>query len=138
LLGPVAGDFTFEVIMSPERLPQSHLVDYGLVYRAQDPDSYYVLLVGADGYYAVAKEKAGQTIYLSPWQQFPHIRRGVASNRLLVSCAGAACSFRVNDEYVVTVEDDQWLSGELGVAARSPDGEAVLTLLRTSLWLSEE
>ena len=138
LLGPVARDFTFEAIMSPERLPESRLVDYGLIYRAQDPGNYYVLLVGADGYYAVAKEEAGQTTYLSPWQQFPHIRRGLASNRLLVSCAGVACSFRVNDEYVVTVEDDQWLSGKPGVAARSPDGEAAVTLLRASLWLSEE
>lgn len=138
LLGQAAGDFAFEVIIRPERLPESRLVDYGLIYRAQDPGNHYAFLVGADGYYAVARVEAGRMTFLSPWQQFPHIKRGPQSNRLLVSCVGTACSFRVNDEYVVTVEDDWWLSGEQGVAARSPEGEAVFTLLKARLWLTEE
>jgi len=137
LLGPDATDFAFQAIIQPETLPETRLVDYGLIYRAQDVGNYYAFLIGADGYYAVVKVETSGRTFLVPWQQFPHIRRSTGSNRLLVSCAGPACSFRVNDEYVVAVEDDQWLQGKLGVTARSPEGEAAFTLQRASLWFDE-
>ena len=137
LLGPKAGDFAFEMLLLPTTVPESRLLDYGLVYRAQDQDNHYAFLVGADGYYAVVKVEDGREAFLVDWQQFPHIRRGTERNRILVTCAGDACSFRINDEYAVTVEDDRWESGRLGIEARSPEDRAVIALQRADLWLRE-
>lgn len=131
-------DFAFEGLIQPTKLPKSALVDYGLIYRAQDIDNHYAFLIGADGYYAVMKVEGGRRTALVPWQQFPHIRQGLERNRLLVSCAGPVCTFRINDEYAVTVEDDRWVSGNLGIGAESPEGEAAFTFLWAQLWLRDD
>ena len=56
---------------------------------------------------------------LVTWQQFPHIRRGRAANRLRVECRGANCDFYINDEYATSVEDDKWIEGDFGLWVHS-------------------
>jgi hypothetical protein len=128
-------DFTYEVIASPLVDSDPGLDGYGLVYRAQDPDHCYVFAVGPDGYYAVLRRDGEDLIPLVPWQQFPHIRRGGQPNRLLVTCVGASCAFRINDEYATTVEDDRWLSGDVGLWASSFEGEAAAQVHVARLWV---
>lgn len=138
LLVPGAGDFAYEVVLRPDVAGETALVEYGLIYRAQDLANHYAFLVGVDGYYTVQKVEAGRRTPLVPWQQFPHIRRGLDRNRLLVACDGPVCSFRINDEAVVTVDDDQWLSGELGIAAQSSERHAGVTMLEARAWFRDE
>ncbi len=132
LLAHPAGDFTFEVMARPLAGPD--LCTYGLVYRAQDAAHYYLFAVGTDGYYAVLKQEGEDVTPLVTWQQFPHVERGQSSNRLLVTCTGPSCTFRINDEYAVTVEDDRWLSGDVGFWAQSIEEEAVLQFRSARLW----
>jgi len=128
-------DFTFEVIALPLADPGFGLHSYGLVYRAQDARHCYAFAVGTDGYYTVVRRDGKNVVPLIPWQQFPHIRRGQQSNRLLVTCEGSSCTFRINDEYATTVHDEMWLSGDVGYWAQSSaeDG-AELQLLSARLW----
>lgn len=136
LLDQSVNDFSLEVTALPVAPSGSALSDYGLIYRAQDLSRYYAFLVGADGYYTVVRIDGRTATPLVPWQQFPHIRRGGQLNRLLVTCAGSVCDFRVNDEYAATVEDDEWLSGEVGIFARAVSERSVFRFVRVRLWLA--
>lgn len=131
-----SSDFAYEVIARPLAAPPSSLYGYGLIYRAQDAEHYYAFAVGSDGYYAVIRRDGEDVIPLVAWQQFPHIRRGPQANRLLVTCVASSCSFRINDEYATTVEDDRWLSGDVGLWARSFDGEVAAQYATIRLWVS--
>ncbi len=127
-------DFTLGVTARPLPGRDSGLDGYGLVYRAQDADHYYAFAVGPDGYYAVLKRDGGDVIPIVPWQQFPHVRRGPQPNRFLITCVGASCAFRINDEYATTVEDDRWLSGDVGLWVSSFGGEAAAEYSVARLW----
>ncbi|HEY68725.1 MAG TPA: hypothetical protein G4N97_10715 [Thermoflexia bacterium] len=111
-----SGDFALEVEAVPLAGPDFN--GYGLVYRAQDPAHYYAFAVGSDGYYAVLRVAEDEETPLVDWQQFPHIHRGRQANRLRVACVGSTCHFYVNDEYAATVEDDTWLTGNVGLWVR--------------------
>lgn len=134
MLNRQASDFMFEVIALPLVGPDSGFYEYGLVYRVQDAAHYYALAVGADGYYTVLRQDGEEMTPLVTWQQFPHIRRGEQSNRLLVTCAGPSCTFRINDEYATTVEDDRWLSGDIGLWGQTFEQGAVLQFRSARLW----
>jgi hypothetical protein len=134
LLGRSYGDFTLEVEAVP--LSTSGLDGYGLVYRAQDNAHYYAFAIGSDGYYAVLREIGSEETALVEWQQFPHIHRGLRTNRLRVACASASCDFFINDEHAATVEDDTWLVGSAGLWARSLDDSAVTVRFeRACVWV---
>jgi hypothetical protein len=137
LLDHPAGGFTLEVLARPVSAPEPGFYGYGVVYRAQDSSRYYAFAVGGDGYYAVLRVDEGGENALVPWQQFPHIRRGEQVNRLRVSCAGASCDFAINDEYAATVEDDTWLSGDVGLWTRAFDADVAVRFLEARLWRSD-
>jgi len=134
LLNHPDSDFTFEVIARPLVGPSSGFYDYGLIYRAQDATRYYVFAVGADGYYTVMRVDGEDVTPLVAWQQFPHVRRGGRANRLRLTCAGSTCTFTVNDEYAAKVEDDTWLSGDVGLWVRGFDGGAVVEFHSARVW----
>jgi hypothetical protein len=137
LLGQSASDFTFEVMARPLAGPESGFYGYGLVYRAQDPTHYYAFAVGGDGYYAILHIDGSAEAPLVTWQQFPHIQRGQGQNRLRVTCAGPSCDFTINDEYAATVEDDTWLTGDVGLWARGFDEKVAVQFRGARLWTSD-
>ncbi len=137
LLDRPAGDFTFEILAQPIAGPESGFYGYGLAYRAQDTRRYYAFAVGGDGYYAVLRVDGDEEIPLVPWQQFPHVRRGRQPNRLRATCAGAVCEFAINDEYAATVEDETWLSGDVGLWARGFDEGVAFRFAAARLWRSD-
>ncbi len=129
-------DFTLEVLAQPVAAPESGFYGYGLVYRAQDRSRYYAFAVGGDGYYAVLRMEGDEEKPVIPWQQFPHIRRGLRENRLRVACAAAECDFAINDEHVATVEDETWLSGDVGLVVIGFDDPVTVEFSSARLWLS--
>jgi hypothetical protein len=137
LLRQTGGDFTFEVIARPLAGPKSGFYGYGLVYRAQDPTHYYAFVVGGDGYYAILRVDGSEESSLVAWQQFPHIQRGREQNRLRVTCARASCDFTINDEFATSVEDDAWLTGDVGLWARGFDEAVTVEFPSARLWTSD-
>jgi hypothetical protein len=133
LLGHPVSDFTLEVEAAPLSGPDFN--GYGMVYRAQDADSYYAFAVGGDGYYAILQMAGDEERALVDWRQFPHVRRGRQANRLRVACAGETCDFYINDEYAATVEDDAWLAGDVGLWMRAfADGDVAVRFAGTRMW----
>ncbi len=138
LLNHVDGDVGLEIEALPIAGPASGFNGYGLVFQAQDAESYHVLAVGGDGYYAVLRFEEGNETPLVPWQQFPHVRRGWQANRLRIACANARCDCYINDEYAVTIELDKEkdpVTGEMGLWVRSFEGEGVTArFLSLRIW----
>ncbi|HHH40986.1 MAG TPA: hypothetical protein ENK56_03155 [Chloroflexi bacterium] len=136
LLDQPVGPFTLEAVAAP--IEGSDFSGYGLVFRARSPEQYAVFGVGPDGYLAVLRVEGGIETPLLDWQQFPHIRRGRAANRLRVSCAGGVCHFWVNDEYVAAVPDELGPSGDVGLWVRRLEGEEVrVRFEQVALWRGE-
>jgi hypothetical protein len=130
-----------DFILEGQALPLSgpDLNGYGLIYRAQDAAHYTAFVVGSDGYYAILRVMGNEESALVDWQQFPHIRRGRQTNRLRVACVGPTCRFYVNDEYATAVQDDTWLTGDVGLWVRGFGHEAVtVRFLNVRAWAEGE
>jgi hypothetical protein len=105
---------------------------YGVLCRYQDENNFYIFLISGDGYYAIGKYQTGeqQITYLTPNQEYVFsdlINQGVATNLLRVSCLGNELSLAVNGLPLVTVTDNSFNSGDvgLGVSTLEP-GTAVV------------
>jgi len=105
---------------------------YGVLCRYQDENNFYIFLISGDGYYAIGKYQTGeqQITYLTPNQEYIFsdlINQGVATNLLRVSCIGNELSLAVNGLPLVTVTDDSFSGGDvgLGVSTLEP-GTAVV------------
>lgn len=131
------GDFTWEATARPVSSPESGFYGYGLAYRAQSPSRYYVFAIGGDGYYAVLRVDGDEETPLIHWQQFPHVQRGPRPNRLRATCAGPTCDFSINDEYAATVEDETWLSGEVGFWTSAENDPVAVQFRDARLWMSD-
>jgi hypothetical protein len=109
----------FELELEVRSLIASEDVGYGVLFRWQNQSNYYLFGIGGDGYYTVAVVRHGELTPIRSWQQWPHVRRGVAVNRLRVRCQGQSCRFYINDEFTAEVMDEALLAGNLGFWARS-------------------
>ncbi len=105
---------------------------YGVLCRYQDENNFYIFLISGDGYYAIGKYQTGeqQITYLTPNQEYVFsdlINQGVATNLLRVSCIGNELSLSVNGLPLITVQDDSFSGGDvgLGVSTLEP-GTAVV------------
>jgi hypothetical protein len=143
LLGRSCADLTLEIEMTPLPGPnpseETYAVprEYGLVYRAQDNDHYYAFVIGSDGYYAIL-QVAEEIVTLVDWQQYPHIHRGLQTNRLRVACTGATCDCFINDEYATTIEDSSWLEGDVGLWVRGCDGGSTTVKFHSArVWVEQ-
>ncbi len=128
-----AGSFTMEAVGTLTE--GSDFSGFGLAFRIRSTDRYGVFAIGPDGYLAVLQVEEDVETPLLDWQQFPHIRRGRAANRLRLSCAGGVCHFWVNDEYVAAVPDSLGPAGDMGFWVRRFEGEAVrVRFEQVALW----
>ncbi len=105
---------------------------YGVLCRYQDENNFYIFLISGDGYYAIGKYQTGeqQITYLTPNLDYVFselINQGVATNLLRVSCIGNELSLSVNGLPLITVQDDSFSGGDvgLGVSTLEP-GTAVV------------
>ena len=131
--GQQVADFDLE--LNTRSLLSSEDVGYGLLYRYQNPANYYLFTVGGDGYYTIAVVQDSALTPLRVWQQWPHVRRGAAANRLRVRCEGEVCHFFINGESTATVVDDTFASGDLGLWAQTFSDDVLNVVFEdTLLW----
>ncbi|NIO39018.1 MAG: hypothetical protein GTO41_01725, partial [Burkholderiales bacterium] len=95
---PPVDDFELEVRVQSQG--DSSEVDAGLLYGYLDAENHYRFAIDHDGYYTIAMVRAGKLAPIRDWQQWPHIRRGDATNRLRVHCEQTLCRFFVNNEFL--------------------------------------
>lgn len=109
----------FDVELDLRALVPDSEADYGLLYRYQNASNHYLFAIGSDGYFAITLVQDSKAVQLHTWREWPHVRRGTATNRLRVRCQGATCHFYINNEYAAEIIDHTFLEGDLGVWAQS-------------------
>ncbi|HHH42220.1 MAG TPA: hypothetical protein ENK56_09500 [Chloroflexi bacterium] len=113
--GPIWRDLEIEVTITP--LAGLGSADYGLLLqRTEPPFTTLLFLIGDDGYVSIWRSQGESTADalrspthwapLHPWQEWPHVRRGMTANRLRVRCQEMRCRFFVNDEFTAEVEGE--------------------------------
>lgn len=105
---------------------------YGILCRYQDEKNFYFFLISGDGYYAIGKYDSGQDrpTYLTPNQEYSSsdlINQGVATNLVRASCVGDELSLSVNGLPLLTVTDNSFASGDIGLGVSTLEpGTAVV------------
>lgn len=90
-----------------------------------DGSGYLVLVAPEDGVFALVRLDQATAVPLLTFQPSATIRRGNASNRLELACAGDAISVSVNGTPVTSVRDSTYREGRMsiGFVARNNAGE---------------
>jgi len=102
---------------------------YGVVFRYVDEDNFYSFDVTGDGYFSLSKQEGGEWFILVDWQESAHINLIGEPNRLKVTCQGDQITLYINDRLLVSVTDDAFDRGDIGLHASAftdvPEIEAV-------------
>ena len=95
--------------------------DFGLICRYKDEDHFYAFLISSDGYAGIVKMKDGQyqLITTDHMQYSEIIRRGNATNHLRAECLNQTLYFYVNDQALLSTQDSDYDSGEIGLVTGS-------------------
>jgi len=91
---------------------------YGVVCRHQGEDDYYALVISPDGSYGIAKMEDGEFEFQAEGNdQTGAILGGNASNRVRGECIGETLTLFANGKKLLEVQDDDLLSGDVGLLA---------------------
>jgi hypothetical protein len=109
------GDVRVEADVSLLSGPQENRT--GLICRYQNGD-YYFFIISNDGYYAVGKFIGGQALLLGETSMQPsEFIQKDAVNHLRADCIGDTLTFYINYNEVVSVQDDDFANGDVGLLA---------------------
>jgi hypothetical protein len=97
--------------------------DFGVLCRYQDPENFYFFIISSDGYYGIGKMLGDQQILISDDNLLPseEINQGNARNTIQASCIGNMLSLSVNGKLLSSVEDKDFLSGDVGLITGTYD-----------------
>jgi serine/threonine protein kinase len=100
---------------------------YGIICRQSYPDHFYYFVIWGDGHFTIGKHKDGEFTALLPEGNSSSalIQKGTASNQLRADCTGKSLSLYINGEKAAEVEDDEFPSGNVGVAAAALDDQGL-------------
>jgi hypothetical protein len=130
-------DFTLEA--DARQVAGRDVALYGFVFRHQDKDNFYSLFAGSDGEFIVVKKQDGEwdAVADMEWTFSPYIKTGEATNHLKVVCLGAECSFYANQGHLITVQDDTFDAGKVGLVAESFKGSDPIKVAFDNLRVEE-
>ncbi len=95
----------------------------GLICRYQDPDNFYFFLISDDGLVEVGRNLNGEKQLISHPTMLPNesILKGNATNHLEANCVSEKLVLKVNGSVIAEAEDNQLISGDVGLIAFSAD-----------------
>lgn len=97
--GPYFSDFDLRVKTTAVAGPLDN--GYGVIFRAQDSDNYFLFLISSDGYYQVRREVNDAEKTLSEWIPSALVNQGLdAANEIRVVAQGDTFQFFINGEQV--------------------------------------
>jgi len=112
------GDFAVEADVWLTEIPEKG-GEVGIVARREDKD-YYQFVLGHNGYYKIRKHTDEGWEILVDWTETDAAYTGTdAINRLRVECHGSTMRVFVNGYYLDQIEDDSFISGQVGLMAGS-------------------
>ncbi len=95
---------------------------FGVACRVKDEMNYYRLVIGADGFFGIAKVKAGENTWLAFHESLSsliNVRKSPAdvgkSNTLRADCIGDKLSLFVNGRKLDEVRDSEFTTGDVGL-----------------------
>ncbi len=93
--------------------------DLGIICRYQDLANYYFLIISSDGFYAIGKTVDGfqELIGLENMEFSEYIKTGDTTNQMRADCVGSTLRLLVNGNELLTVTDDSFSSGDVGLLA---------------------
>lgn len=96
---------------------------YGVLCRYQDDQNFYFFLVGDDGFFVIGKYKNGAQSFIGmdTFGYHPALQAPRDLTTLRVDCVGENLSLTVNDTPIVTVQDDDFQKGDVGLIAGTFD-----------------
>jgi hypothetical protein len=90
---------------------------FGLMCRQVDSKNYYLLVVGPDGSYGIAKSKNGQLAFLPEASGFSAAIDPDEWITLAAECIGDRLTLFANGERLVSLQDADFASGSIGLVA---------------------
>ena len=121
---PILGDFYAEITASPNLCRGAD--EYGLLIRVNSEQDYYRFSISCDGQTRLDRVYRDQVSSPQPWMPGSRIPIGSPStSRLAVWAVANEMRFFINDVYQFTVRDRLFLSGKIGIFARSAGDNAV-------------
>lgn len=97
---------------------------YGLGFRVQNTDNFYLFLVSGNGYYYVGKRINDQWAALKSWTKSAYIETGNSTNHLKVVCKGSKIAVYVNGHHLTTITDKSFNHGRVGVIVDTTEPNA--------------
>jgi tRNA A-37 threonylcarbamoyl transferase component Bud32 len=88
---------------------------YGVVFRFAGEGNYYRFGVSSDKLYSVRKRLDDEWQEIVEWSYSPAIKEGRQANRLKVVAIGDRMAFFANGQHLVTVRDESFSTGDIGV-----------------------
>ncbi len=112
-------DVSVEVDATKIGGPDANLEGLICRYNSSGGFTFYMFLIGADGYYIIARVDNGAQTGISSeqMQQSSVIRTGNATNRIRADCIGPNLSLYVNGQLVASATDSTYTSGDVGLLA---------------------
>jgi hypothetical protein len=95
---------------------------YGLVFRYQDNDNFYMFNISHKGYYQFVKQIDDKWVVLKDWTKHSSIKQGQATNILWVQCVDNTIQVGVNNSRLNNViRDESFAEGQIGLIANTFD-----------------
>jgi len=89
---------------------------YGVICHFSDASHYYLLAVGNDGWYGIAKRQPGNLVFLQEGNDTSAIYTGSAPNIIRGDCVSGALTLWANGHKLLKVEDSSYSAGAVGMA----------------------
>lgn len=107
----------FVLVVDAQQMGGSDDNSYGVQFRYQDVANFYEFDISGDGYYILGKYVDDEWVDIISWTATEHINQGENFNHIEVMCRGDRIELYVNGHHLVTVTDDTFVSGDIGLIA---------------------
>ncbi len=89
---------------------------YGITCRYADGSNFYALVVGTDGFFGIAKKKAGKVTFLAEgYDKEGHVYTGGTPNLIRADCVGDTLTLWANGFMMAQVQDTDFSAGAVGL-----------------------
>jgi hypothetical protein len=97
--------------------------DFGIQCRYQDTGNFYFFIISSDGFYGIGITQDGTQSLLGADKLQPSddINLGNTTNNIRVDCVGNTLTLFVNGTQLISVQDDTFASGDVGLLAGTYD-----------------
>ncbi len=111
-----AGQYTdFALVIDARLVSGSYTCSYGVIFRLQDYDNLYCVLINGNSSYQVYKLLNDKWYALKTWTKSDYINGGNSTNHIMVICQDSKIKVYINGYYIDTITDSSFSKGYVGL-----------------------